>query len=50
MLEFFEKYPDAARREAKRRAVEKIKANVEWVLKNRDVIAAWLYNNIDISH
>jgi len=49
-LDFFEEYSDVSFSEdGRRKAVEKIKANVAWVSQNRDDIAAWLYNNIDMS-
>ena len=57
VLDFFEKYPDAGRQspdagaleEDRRQAVETIEANVEWASQYRDIIATWLYNNVDIS-
>ena len=46
VLDFFEKYPDVENRQA----VEKIDANVKWVAQHGDIIATWLYSNIDLSH
>ena len=51
VLEFIKKFPDAGAGERSRRqAVEKIRANVEWVEQYRDDIANWLYSNIALSH
>jgi len=49
VLEFFKKHPRAGAGERmRRRAVEKIRANIDWVAQHRDDIANWLISNVAV--
>jgi len=51
VLEFFKQFPDAgAGARERRRAVEKIRSNIDWVTQHRDDITNWLYDHITPSH
>jgi len=51
VLDFFKKYPQAGAGERQRRqAVEKIRANIDWVARHRDDIANWLFSNVAVTH
>lgn len=51
MLEFFKKFPLAgAGSRMRRQALEKIRANIDWVTNHRDDIANWLFSNVAVTH